>query len=275
MEATQDRKDQPTQSKNQIQAQLDEAAEEDPIVRFFVDNWRQLLLAAAVAGLIWLSWRTFESTRLADLDQAAGVYESVRSQHQQILSTEQQLASERAKQVKTQGASEQAGEAAQDEVDTRIAELTKALESGNQAMLGTLGALSGSRGPYSKVAVLYRTLASVRAGDVDALDANVGIPDWTTVDAEAGEDRFFAELLALIKARAWLDSDLERGRSALLGLVNQGVYVNVSAAQSLAGVAETAEQRSNALSALQALTRRAPEQAELLSDELERLKANQ
>ena len=79
----------------------------------------------------------------------------------------------------------------------------------------------------------------------------------------------------MIKARAWLDSDLERGCSALLGLVNQGVYVNVSAAQSLAGVAETAEQRSNALSALQALTRRAPEQAELLSDELERLKANQ
>ena len=97
--------------------------------------------------------------------------------------------------------------------------------------------------------------------------------NWEEVGAHRGAERFTAELGAMIKARQLLDetSTVTEGRELLAALAERGEYVHVSAALSLARIAESSDERAVALEVLTGLLNRTPEQTELLTPEIERL----
>ena len=251
---------------------LAQTAAEDPLFRFLNTHWKQVLLVVGALFAGYFGNQAFQETYRNSMKRAAELFSGLQTQVAQIksqrdaivgLSKEQQI-----KQADSK-ASEEDKKQAQKKLDDAQAEL-KQMQDRAQEMIV---ALADTRDPYDKLAQLYRAELAASGGDAkSALGYLQGASAWQDLKIE-DRGRFFAESAAFNLSAMLLDQGEGRTKAfeLLQQLSDQGSYLAVSAAQRLAQVASSAEERNTALSALQKVMERFPENSALLEPELQRL----
>ncbi len=223
---------------------LPRGASEDPLVRFLI-KWRQTLFTIAIVLLAgYYMWYRSERASTVALESAADTFAEARKE----LSA----------------------------YDGQKAESGKAGDDKGQgvALQEKLRELSSEKAPYDKIAGAYALLMDLEQGKLDSAEERARAAALKPqAMPEAKPARFFQELELLLSARALTDKPelREKGISALKHLAQNGTYVSVSAALSLARTAQTAEEREDALTILQAIQDKNAVQAEVLQDEIKRL----
>jgi len=266
---------------------LSQTVTEDPLFRFLQSNWRQVLLVVGFIVAVVYARQVFHDTRVADMERSADIFNRARSEYEQIVSLEGQLADARKRLgEKKAEAPKPADQKATDKKEqkddaaaTRVADLEKQMGDARRRIEGHLGSLADARSPYRELGDLYKgLLAQVTAADgkgAAELRAAIGVP---TGSVQIGEKPDLAtELKAMALARALIDSGDTRneGVTALNDLATKGNFTRVSAGLTLAHIANSPEERQGALRILEAILTAQPEQESILGPEIARLKGAQ
>ncbi|MBX7143725.1 MAG: hypothetical protein K1X79_04680 [Oligoflexia bacterium] len=247
---------------------LNASIQRDPLFLFLKQWWRHVAVVAAVALLGVYAKGVFDENRRAELGQAADTYANLQQALKQMPTLETKLTQA---QSDLAAAAVDKKEAAQAKVKEAQAELDKA----KVRVEGVLKTLAETREPYKTLAQLHQGVLSAQALDIDNVLKVLSPDRWRTIEVGSSADRFYAELEALVVARAFIDSQThhEQGRALLASLAEQGHFVAITAATSLARVAETSEQRAQARAVLEKLAAAHSEQSDLVNPVLEELQS--
>lgn len=274
----------------------------DPLQLFFARWWRQLGLLALALTVVAYAYGIFRQTFEDSMRSSADLFARVRSEYRQISEARQSLralgpvseASEKSSEktsdkggekttantkdssAKKSGAKSNNATPDAEKSDTvaQRAALEKQITESSTRINEQLGALANSREPYQTLGAFYGALVKADAGDLSELRGLVQRSEAGGVD-QSPQLRLAGELATLALARSLLDDGktLDEGRRLLLRLIERGEETAVSAASTLALIAENPEQCAETLAAVQSLQQRAPEQADLLEGPLKRLEA--
>ena len=239
---------------------------EDPMLRFLM-KWRKPLIVLAL--VILAGWYLKSSANQAH-EEAMASASDLFEQAQKDLEAwnagrakQAAAAKDKKEEVpaekKAEGADTAGGKAAGDETVARIE--------------GKLQALREQGGPYAEIGQGYQVLMNVEEGKLDAAAQVLSQVKLDEIKRADGGDRFFTELTALVSARSLLDDPARKaeGLEKLRTLAEQGVYVNTSAAMSVARLAQTPEEREQARKLLQGIKDKYPVQASVVDGELKKL----
>lgn len=268
---------------------ISERIAEDPLLRFIGKYWQHVVFLVAACVIISYAFQAFQSTRENSLKTASERYARVRSEFTQLEQLDRDIAKLRIEVAKEPLASSSSqgvapagqGGATVSEKATRLAEKEKKRGEAQARFDQTLQALADSKEPYKRIAKLYGILsqrlggAGAPAGAVAASPLDVGVlATWEQSGGPTSAERFFGELEALIVARALLDvpERLGEGVAALKALATRGSVARVSAAISLAQLAQSPNERAEARTLLEAIRTQQPEQSDQVRDEIARLK---
>ena len=234
-----------------IHDEIKEKAVDDPFARFLLGGWKQVaVLVLAVLAIVYLR-NAWVRTQDLGVRAAADVYSQVRQEFSELkrLSSIVPSAEEKAKN---------------DEAIKRVKETIN----------HTLLALSESQKPYGQLASVYQAVsAELEGNDVAVKEALKANAEPTLGADEKGLPRLNHELGLLVSARASLDKPefFSEGRRTLKMLSENGQFVNVSAAVTLARIASNPEEKSEAISVLQSILNNQPEEDKIIEPELKRL----
>ena len=243
------------------------ALDEDPIFRSLLKYWKQCLVVVAAVLAAWYLKSRFHETWAGSMTESADIFQSVSVELEGFRRAVDELESISA---------QKAGETPVTEDTTKkYAEAETRLKESREKLLKSLAGLGDASSPYAELAPLYGALVQAREGKIGEVRAALGNSSWDPAQAEkmTRAAELIAELKSLVLARSLLDSPEteQEGRALLARLAEQGRVVHVTAAVSLARTAATEDQRRGALSILQQIAKRQPEQGEILEAELARL----
>ena len=239
---------------------------EDPVLRVITRWWQPILIAVLAVVAASYARNKFTETYNASLGDAAALYVRASTELGEV-ETAARERREAAEAATKAGEKDEAAAKKLSEADSKVRESRRKL-------VEAMASLADAQAPYGGVADLYKGMLAVRDGGVadvkEAVEASARFES-----AKSETDRFYAELRALVLARALLDDDrsLSEGRARLKDLAAKASFVNVSAAITLARIAVTAEERAEAKAVMEAIISAHPEQASVLEDEFARVKA--
>lgn len=243
-------------------AGLLEQAVEDPLVKFFEKNWRVLSVCVAVVLLGILARDAYRANFESTMQQAADVFGFTRKEYAALVELEKQI------NAAESGRSE--GEEPSDE----LKQLGQSRDEALKRLKGNLIALSGEREPYRSFATFYSGLVSATTGDREVALTTFKSLDWRS-KGDGSLLRMIGELAALNSARILIDGgDQERlqGLAILEELASSASYARVSAALTLSRLAESDVDKQKVVSLLEGVQSDHPEQSDLLTGEIERLR---
>lgn len=245
---------------------LSASIQRDPLFLFLQKWWRHVAIVVAVVLLGVYAKGVFEENRRAELGQAADTYAGLQQALKQMPALETKL-------LEAQAEVEKASADKKEAVQAKVKEAQSELEKAKVRVEGVLKTLSETREPYKTLAQLHRGVLSAQAHDVDNVLKVLSPDRWRTIAEVSSPDRFYAELEALVVARAFIDTQTnrEQGRALLVSLVEQGNFVSATAATSLARIADTSEQKAQAHAVIEKLIASHPEQTDTLNPLLEEL----
>ena len=239
---------------------------EDPLFRFLF-KWRRpiIWLAAAAAAVVYVQYY-LDQSRQESRRRGADLYADVRKEMKSLEALQDEAAD------LARGGGKKEGEE-KAKLDGKKAELAKSIEDSQARLSGKLSALGDQKPPYNALAKAYRALAAARAGEAGPVEQALKGFDLERSFELPGQEGLFVELPALLLARSLLDSEAgqKAGRETLRMLAEKGRFARVAAALTLAGVAESEQDRSQALALLQEVKKAMPEQGSLIEGEIERL----
>ena len=270
------------------------AAKEDPIFIFFQNWWRQILVVVAIVLAYQYGVDKFRQTYEASMKRSSEVFSRVRSEFNELKGFSRQLeknstelATLKSKLVAKGNtetplkegepeANKDTNEADQkqiDQIEKRLSDAQKNFNESKRKLGQYLEALADAKEPYSQIAVLYNGLVAHTSGDIEAMKSVLSGFSWESVTDLESNDRFLSELAASSLARALLEEDAtyEEGKALLTKLANQGYYTHVTAAVTLARLAQTADEKKEVATILESILSKEDEQTNLIEPELERL----
>lgn len=240
----------------------------DPVAALAERIWRPVLLVvgALVAG--WYIKSTLSSSYEQSAREAADSFSKVRTAFTSVKTAQERLRTLEATSLA--GKSDVDVKKQADDVERAKKEVSEAKDLLSQFLV----VLGDAREPYKQLASIYRALAAREVGDIAAMRAALSTFSAEPVGKPDSSERFYAELGLLALAKTLIDdpATLNEGRDLLIKLSKNGTTVDVTAALSVARIAETSEQRAAAVALLTDLQTGHPEQAALLERELKRLK---
>lgn len=241
----------------------EKVAAEDPVFRFISKNWRNIVTSVVAAVAIFYAYNVFQETQRSAMESAGDGFIQVQREFDSYVGLVASLSDAKKKDLEKDAK-------AKEEVE----KLQKQVDDAKKRMQNSIEALSNTREPYVRLAVLYRGLLARESGDAQALKGIFSATAWAEIKNLNSNERLLAELEGLAYARALLDSDSTVGeaRSLLKRLSIEGNFVHVAAGLSLAAIASSQAERKEALSVLGQINDAHPEQNSLLRDELNRLK---
>jgi menaquinone-dependent protoporphyrinogen IX oxidase len=242
---------------------------DDPLIRFLGKWGGQILVAALVVGAVAYAKWQFDEARVSEVKRAADLFAGVRSQYSELLA----LQNER-DQARAELAALPAGDdKKKTEVESKIKKIETDFNDRLKPLEQALLSLGDVREPYNNFVPLYSALVAQLKGDTNAAKHSLNASSWQEISDTNSSERLVAELKSLYLGRLLLDDSgsVTQGRRMLLDLANQGAFVYVSAAFTLARVAQSAEEKKEVRAAIEGLLQRHPEQRELLQPELDRL----
>jgi hypothetical protein len=277
---------------------LETAAQDDPVVRFLVQNWRSLVAVLVAGGLAFFGYNSFSST--AEL-RRAGVSASlvaIQKEYGELVkkqersdSLKRQLEADQASAVATAVPSVAPGavkekKAADKSSDAekspeltaeqraervrsgkeQLDRLQKELDEGRNRLVAMTDALKGQP-PFDTLGRLYQGLVAVRFADFDQARQVLEASSWRAVSATDSPERVTAEFVTLAIARGLLDSERfsAAGSEALVQLAREGSYAAVQAAVAYARAAVTPEERATARELLDRAGQRFPAQQKFIA----------
>lgn len=242
---------------------IERARRDDPIVKFLAQNWRPVLTTVAVGAAVWYAVQAFRTTRYEAMERSAQLFTKVVASVQDVEQRQQRLATLQAREISKD---EVQAKKDKEELDKAVAEL----ESERTKLAQRLQALGDGKAPYSGLAHIYQAAGAVREGDLAKARELLAGLKWRDVKDVRSVERFSGEYGALLLGRALLDdeSGREEGRAQLGSLAQEGVYAHVAAAVTLLNSARSDDERTAATDLIESLKARAPEQGDLLGEEL-------
>lgn len=244
---------------------LAETMKDDPLFLFLKKWWLQVVFVGAAIVLGVYAKGAFEDTYRAEQGRSADLFMELQARFDEIPGLEAALAKALADEAKAGDKKEDAAK--------KVTAARNALDQSKARVESVLASLADTKKPYSDLAQLYRGALAARSGDVAAASTALSTDSWTKIVDTQSNERFYAELGALVLARAQLDqaASVASARSALRSLAQQGSFFDVAAGLALASASQTAEEKQEARGALELILTRSPEQSEALSAALERL----
>lgn len=247
---------------------IERTVREDPLLRFIVKHKNILivLVIAIVAGIY--ARNAFREVYEASMGEAGDEYSAMRSLYSEYQRNLQEL---------SRATAAVAGKEGSDEEKKKIDTLRRQVDEQKTQLNTRIISLSDENAPYKYIAELYRDLLTL-ADSADAAKAvsSVGTARWRDISSGESSERFIAELRALAGARALLDGGgtFIKGQELLSELAERAAYVHVSAALTLARVAQNPEEKAKVIALLKRLSAAHPEQSELIFPELSRLEGS-
>jgi len=242
---------------------LSRSAKEDPLFRWIEGNWRSIGLTILACAAVYYIVTVFKQTRTESMQRAGDLYIHVRQDYREYLTLNDKVATLE-QEAGTPASSAGADSAAKlkAENDKKISEAKESALAARQRLDQALRSLADAKQPYAGISAIYLELLARTDGKSSQ---NPGT--WLASAAVRGD--IGLELDALIRARGMLDADATyiAGRTLLKELATSSNYVATSAAISLAKVSTTAQEKEEAKQVVEALAKRQPEQAEILSKE--------
>lgn len=237
-----------------------QSLKEDPVLRFLKNHFREIAVVIAAVVAVSVARDRFQATRAASLDEGAKLYSAV---SEDLKSYRQILTDLREKEQ-----TPPTDKSKQEEYDKSLQELKTKRDQAATLLNDRLTALADQREPYRDFAPLYRALMATAEGKDQA-----GFSFSDGWEQAEGAERMIQESGALERARLLLDSsNPSQGRALLTVLAERGQYVAVPAAASLARSSQDAAERAESRAVIEKIQQQHPEQQELLSAELVRLK---
>lgn len=251
---------------------LAQAASEDPLFRFLERHWRQVLVivAAVIAG--YFGRQYFEESYVQSMKRAGDLLAGVQQQMAMLESMRRELGQAEKDSAVAQADIKKTAEE-KDSAAKKALESKDKFQQGQDRVKELLLALSDARQPYSSLARIYQGILAAQTGDIKGARSSLETFNWQGFEAESRE-RFFAETAAMALAGALLDEESSylQSRELLRTLAESGKYMNIAAALRLSRTSLTPEERSQALSIIEDLRGRFPEQSALLEAEAARLR---
>ncbi len=240
---------------------------DDPFAVFISTYWKKLLAVLLAAGVIFYGYNAFQDTRNASQARAADLYSRVRVSYQETIKLEEDFQKAKTALAEVKGAADAPERVeAQKLLDESKAKFTDSLAKLKQVVQ----ALGDTREPYAKIAGIYSQLLERLVAETEGRKATVMAgEDFTKLAADSNE-RFIAELNAVVRARVMLEDDAtyEEGKNLLKSLAKSGSFVRVAAASSLAHLVRNPEEKKETAALLQQIIAEQPEQADLLEKDL-------
>ncbi len=231
-----------------IEDEIKERAKEDPFARFLLEGWRQVFWIVVAVFAIFYIKNAYVKNQQTNQQYSADRFVQVRNEMERMDAARIKAGDEEKKE------GEKPAESKEDAAK-RVSEGLRALQD--------------AKDPYNQLEPLYAALLNAKTGGkvVDTVN-----PSQLPAAGDA-VGRMIAEFQLLVNARAKLGSPdtIADGKALLKRLAAEGIYVNIDAAISVARLARSPEERAEAMSILQDIENRQPEQAKLLGPELQRL----
>lgn len=237
--------------------------ERDPFFDYLLKNWRQLLVVAVVVFGFYYVYTRYEQTQVESRIASADLFIKVQESARELASAEDSIAR----------LTLSAKDKEPSEVATEKERLEKNLAEAREKFNQRLSALSDGRAPYVYLGDIYRGLNALRVGDTASARTTLG-QVITALDSKTDQgSEFITEMAKFSLAKALVDesSSYSEGREMLQKLATAGKYFNAAAALTLARVSSSDEEKGQALTIMQELTLKYPEQSDLLAEEIERL----
>lgn len=235
---------------------------EDPIFRYIAESWRQILVGVLIVVAVLYARRAFIETQDQDARRSADALSKVQAQLDRYVSLKSSPPPIDPKLSKEE----------QDKIlKAHSDQLTEISSQLNQAITS----LGDTRAPYQTLAPIYRAIAAKEEGNTQKALSELSLVDPFASDPTADPaGRLVGELSAILRARILLDQSGKEneGREIMKTLGEKGSFVRVPAALSLALLANSPEDKAQALSILEAIVRDEPSQEPLLSSAIERLR---
>ncbi len=247
---------------------LAQAKEEDPFFGYIANNWRQLLVTAVVIFGGYYIYTRYQQAQNLSFIAAADLLVKVQETSKELTELQSKLITLNQPQV---------GEKEDVKKGTDLAKekeaLQKQVDETKEKFSQRLAALSDAREPYGNLANLYRGLNASKSGDIASLKSAVGAVNDQLSDSNDDGSVLVQELATLMLARSLLDNadTYIEGRDQLKTLATEGKFVHSSAAQTLARVSATDEEKQDALSIIDQIISTHPGQSDILKEEKERL----
>lgn len=230
---------------------------EDELLRIgeFFSKWgREILIAVAVAGAIFMVTKFLREADVKQRKIASEKFEETRATFTQLKA---------AVGAQAEGTGDDAAKKSQaEQVETLKVKLTEELK-----------VLGDAKEPYKSLAGVYQALAANLLGDTASAQQSLAALDLTASLAEESPQTMYVEFAALNAARALIDSDASypQGRSVLKTLAEKGRYVATNAAIALTDISRTVEEKAEAKAVLDSLVARVPESQDVLKGAVQRL----
>lgn len=245
---------------------LAQTMKDDPLFLFLKKWWQQAIFVAAAIVLGVYAKSAFEDTYRAEQGRSADLFIALQSRFDELPALETAFAKAQAEEAK-------AGDK-KDDAAKKTAAALAALDQSKAQIESLLSSLADTKEPYTGLAQLYRGALAARSGDLNAAATNLSSDAWTKVSDTQSSERFYAELGALVLARAQLDQEtlVASARASLRALAEQGAYFDIAAGLALASASQTDEEKREASAVLEKIIDRSPEQAEALTTALDRVR---
>lgn len=247
---------------------------DDPLALFISKHWQQLIMALVVIGIGYYFYNGYLTSQRENQMRAAELYSKAQNSFEEL----ERLRSEELK------ANPNNPETSEAKVDSNTADSDKELaEKSKQNQIAEargrltqqLAALGDTPAPYKQMGVLYSIRMAIAQNDLKSAESALAtLPAWNTVDRTDSALRYIGEQAALLYAIGLIDDDsrIQEGRELLISLGKSGVFVAPQAAITLARIATSKPEKSEALSLLESVSRSLPSQSDLLANEIELLK---
>jgi hypothetical protein len=240
---------------------------EDPLVRFLVKNWRILVAAVAVYGLVWYGQVVYRQSQSRRAERASEGLARVRESYEQLVSAQESLIA-----AQRGGAKDDATKADDAKAVTEVKDAQLRRDEARSSLDERLKILADQGGAFTRMASVYETLSRAAIGEIVADPELAAAKAWNGVSPDNAE-RALAEAQAYLSAKVLLikPETHQAGVSGLTSLAKEGAYLNAAAAISLAAVAVSTEEKEYAREILKSVRAAHPEQSDLISEETKRI----
>ena len=241
------------------------AAKNDPFSRFVIEHWKRIAGGLVAIALGMVAFNAVSTTREQKRAAATALFGQVREQYQDIVKKNGELVELKGTVA---GKSETDKKSAEEKITALEGELNSLREK-SKLMVASLD----SPPPFDILGRLYGGLVAAQFGDFDATRAALVASSWEGVGKNGSPERMVAELAALGLAKGLSESatHLTTAKDALTTLAEKGEFSAVPAAQALAALATTAEDKDKVRALLTTLEGRFPSQSKFIVEAREGL----
>jgi hypothetical protein len=241
------------------------AAQNDPFSRFVVEHWKRIAGALVAVALGIIAFNAVSTTREQKRAAATALFGQVRDQYQEIIKKKGELTELKSSLA---GKSDADKKSVEEKITAADSELNS-LRDKAKLMVASLD----SPPPFDILGRLYGGLIASQFGDFEVTRAALIATSWERVGSNGSAERMAAELAALGLAKGLSESPTHLGtaKDALTTLAEKGEFSAVPAAQALAALAATAEDKEKVRKLLSTLEGRFPSQSKFITEAREGL----